>query len=224
MGSGFHCLRSSSSLSYIPTNHSNQRLGVISQYFMVSWSQYFMDTSQYKDMDIKMDMDMDMDIDMDMDMVLWSQYFMDTSQYMDMDMDMVTSQYFMVSWFYATVRCRLLHYTMQSGCQISAYVHYARTPVLQLKQRTDDFHGQNHTRIVQGSSFPFALSWSPECKTKNFECVSVKGVAGSRGSSTLHCSVASLRNNKMVFIATMVCLSRYCKCYIYAKNDAFPCL
>jgi hypothetical protein len=28
---------------------------------------------------------------------------------------------------------------MQSACQISAYAHYARTPVLQLKQRTDDF-------------------------------------------------------------------------------------
>jgi hypothetical protein len=27
---------------------------------------------------------------------------------------------------------------MQSACQISAYAHYARTPVLQLKQRTDD--------------------------------------------------------------------------------------
>ena len=30
---------------------------------------------------------------------------------------------------------------MQSACQISAYAHYARTPVLQLKQRTDDFLG-----------------------------------------------------------------------------------
>jgi hypothetical protein len=29
---------------------------------------------------------------------------------------------------------------MQSACQISAYAHYARTPVLQLKQRTDDFY------------------------------------------------------------------------------------
>jgi len=29
---------------------------------------------------------------------------------------------------------------MQSACQISAYAHYARTPVLQLKQRTDDIH------------------------------------------------------------------------------------
>jgi len=28
---------------------------------------------------------------------------------------------------------------MQSACQISAYAHYARTPVLQLKQRTDDY-------------------------------------------------------------------------------------
>ena len=27
---------------------------------------------------------------------------------------------------------------MQSACQISAYAHYARTPVVQLKQRTDD--------------------------------------------------------------------------------------
>ena len=29
---------------------------------------------------------------------------------------------------------------MQSACQISAYAYYARTPVLQLKQRTDDFY------------------------------------------------------------------------------------
>ena len=29
---------------------------------------------------------------------------------------------------------------MQSACQISAYAHYARTPVLQQKQRTDDIH------------------------------------------------------------------------------------
>jgi hypothetical protein len=29
---------------------------------------------------------------------------------------------------------------MQIACRISAYAHYARTPVLQLKQRTDDFH------------------------------------------------------------------------------------
>jgi hypothetical protein len=28
---------------------------------------------------------------------------------------------------------------MQSACQITAYAHYARTPLLQLKQRTDDF-------------------------------------------------------------------------------------
>jgi len=42
---------------------------------------------------------------------------------------------------------------MQSACQISAYAHYARTPVLQLKQRTDDFFnilrvGQNHIKTV----------------------------------------------------------------------------
>jgi hypothetical protein len=29
---------------------------------------------------------------------------------------------------------------MQSACQISDYAHYARSPVLQLKQRTDDFY------------------------------------------------------------------------------------
>jgi hypothetical protein len=30
---------------------------------------------------------------------------------------------------------------MQSACQISTYAHYARTPVVQLKQGTDDFEG-----------------------------------------------------------------------------------
>jgi len=32
-----------------------------------------------------------------------------------------------------------VHSTLQSACQISAYAHYARTPVIQLKQRIDDF-------------------------------------------------------------------------------------
>ena len=39
---------------------------------------------------------------------------------------------------------------MQSACQISAYAHYARTPVLQLKQRTGDFSNcqlDNHSSI-----------------------------------------------------------------------------
>jgi len=40
---------------------------------------------------------------------------------------------------------------MQIACQISAYAHYARTPVLQLKQRTDDFVFNSLCLLLQAS-------------------------------------------------------------------------
>jgi len=37
---------------------------------------------------------------------------------------------------------------MQSACQNSAYAHYARTPVLQLKQRTDDIFNKGGVSLL----------------------------------------------------------------------------
>jgi hypothetical protein len=41
---------------------------------------------------------------------------------------------------------------MQSAFQISAYAHYARTPVLQLKQRTDDIMNGGATLQTQDAN------------------------------------------------------------------------
>ena len=51
---------------------------------------------------------------------------------------------------------------MQSACQISAYAHYARTPVLRLKQRTDDFYATVRCRLRHYTKLPWR-----EIKTKN---------------------------------------------------------
>jgi hypothetical protein len=42
---------------------------------------------------------------------------------------------------------------MQSACQISAYAHYARTPVLKLKQKTDDMSEERTLLIFQARAF-----------------------------------------------------------------------